>query len=92
VGEGISLSRLRSAPVTIRLRRGGEKFQPDCKRPRRSLKNLLREAAVPPWQRERLPLLFCGEQLAWVPGIGVDCAFKATPDEAAITVTLQETN
>lgn len=90
MGEGISLSRLRSAPLTIRLRRGGERFQPDCQRPRRSLKNLLQEAAVPPWQRERLPLLFCGEQLAWVPGIGVDCAFKATPDEAAVAFALQD--
>ena len=90
VGEGISLSRLHSAPVTIRLRQGGEKFQPDCKRPRRSLKNLLQEAAVPPWQREQLPLLFCGEQLAWVPGIGVDCAFKAVPDEAAVALALQD--
>lgn len=90
VGDGISLSRLRSAPVTIRLRQGGERFQPDCKRPRRSLKNLLQEAAVPPWQRERLPLLFCGDQLAWVPGIGVDCAFKAAADEPAVTVVLQD--
>ena len=92
VGDGISLSRLRSAPVTIRLRQGGERFQPDCKRPRRSLKNLLQEAAVPPWQRERLPLLFCGDQLAWVSGIGVDCAFKAAPDEPAVSVALQETS
>lgn len=90
VGDGISLSRLRSAPITIRLRQGGERFQPDCKRPRRSLKNLLQEAAVPPWQRERLPLLFCGEQLAWVPDIGVDCAFKATPDELAVSMVLQD--
>lgn len=92
VGDGISLSRLRSAPVIIRLRQGGERLQPDCKRPRRSLKNLLQEAAIPPWQRERLPLLFCGDQLAWVPGIGVDCTFKAAPDEQAVTVVLQETS
>lgn len=90
VGEGISLSKLRSAPVTIRLRQGGERFQPDCKRPRRSLKNLLQEAAVPPWQRERLPLLLCGEQLVWVSGVGVDCAFKAAADEPAIAVALQD--
>ncbi len=37
----------------------------------RTLKNLLQEAAVPEWQREHLPLLYRGERLAWVPGIGI---------------------
>ena len=40
-GAGISLGRLTEFPVTIRLRSGGERLRPDCKRPRRSLKNLL---------------------------------------------------
>ena len=83
-GGGISLARLRGRPVTIRLRRGGERLQPDCSRPRRSLKNLLQEARIPPWQRERLPLIFCGEALVWAPGIGVDCAFQAARGEAAL--------
>jgi tRNA(Ile)-lysidine synthase len=70
--------------VTIRPRRGGERLQPDCRRPRRSLKNLLQEAKVPPWQRERLPLMFCGEDLVWVPGVGVDCAYQAGRDQPAL--------
>jgi len=81
---GASLARLRGRPVTIRLRRGGERLQPDCRRPRRSLKNLLQEARFPPWERERLPLIFCGEQLVWAPGIGVDCAFQAARGEATV--------
>jgi tRNA(Ile)-lysidine synthase len=83
-GRGISLARLRGAAVTVRLRQGGERIQPDCRRPRRSLKNLLQEARVPPWLRERMPLIFHGETLAWVPGIGVDCAFQAGRGEAAV--------
>ena len=59
-GNGIGLAKLQSKVVTIRLRRGGERLQPDCGRPRRSLKNLLQESRIAPWQRERLPLLFCG--------------------------------
>jgi tRNA(Ile)-lysidine synthase len=82
-GAGISLSRLRGRPVTIRVRQGGERLQPDCKRPRRSLKNLLQEAKLPPWQRERLPLIFCGDELVWAPGIGTDCAFQAREGESA---------
>jgi len=83
-GAGISVARLGTRPVTIRVRRGGERLQPDCGRPRRSLKNLLQEAQLPPWQRERLPLLYCGEHLVWVAGIGVDCAYQANGREAAL--------
>jgi tRNA(Ile)-lysidine synthase len=83
-GDGISVARLRGRPVTVRTRRGGERLQPDARRPRRSLKNLLQEARVPPWQRGRLPLVYCGEDLVWAPVIGVDCAFRAAAGEAAI--------
>jgi len=83
-GMGISLARLRSAPVTVRLRRGGERLKPDCRRPSRSLKNLLQEAQVPPWRRGRLPLLFCGSNLVWVPGAGIACDFQAAAGEAAV--------
>lgn len=84
VGSGISLARLRGQPVTIGVRLGGERLQPDCRRPRRSLKNLLQEAGMPLWQRERLPLLFHGRVLVWVPGIGVDCAYQAKSGEPAL--------
>jgi tRNA(Ile)-lysidine synthase len=63
--------------LSIRLRAGGERLQPDPKRPRRTLKNLFQEAGVPPWERERLPLLFCGEDLVWAPGLGVDARYQA---------------
>jgi tRNA(Ile)-lysidine synthase len=83
-GAGVSMARLQGRPVTIRARRGGERLQPDRRRPRRSLKNLLQEARMPPWQRERLPLIFCGDELVWAAGIGVDCAYSSARDEAAL--------
>ena len=83
-GTGISLAKLRARPVTIRLRQGGERFRPHASRPRRSLKNLLQEARMPPWQRDRLPLLFQGKALVFVPGIGIDSAFRASIDEATV--------
>jgi len=83
-GSGISLARLQAQPVTVRVRRGGERLQPDCRRPRRSLKNLLQESRIPPWRRDRLPLLFCGNELVWAPGIGVACEFQAAADERSV--------
>ena len=83
-GSGISLARLAGAPVTVRLRRGGERLQLHPQRPRRSLKNLLQESRIPPWERARLPLLFCGDELVWVPGIGAACHFCAEPGEGGV--------
>jgi tRNA(Ile)-lysidine synthase len=73
-GRGIALEH---KPLSIRLRSGGERLQPDPKRPRRTLKNLFQEAGIPPWERERLPLLFSGDDLVWVPGLGIDARFQA---------------
>lgn len=87
VGAGISVARLSENIVIVRTRCGGERMQPHCARPRRTLKNLLQEAGVPPWQRSGLPLLFCGGQLVWAPQIGIDCAFQARNDEPGIAVS-----
>jgi tRNA(Ile)-lysidine synthase len=72
-GKGIDASK----PLRVRLRAGGERLQPDAKRPRRTLKNLFQEAGVPPWERDRLPLIVCGDDLVWVPGLGVDARYRA---------------
>jgi tRNA(Ile)-lysidine synthase len=82
-GAGISLRRL-AAGLTVRVRAGGERLQPDPRRPRRTLKNLFQEAGVPPWERARLPLLFSGPDLVWAPGLGVDAAYASGPDEPGI--------
>ncbi len=83
-GGGIGMERLAGAAVSIRTRQGGERFRPDARRPRRELKKLLQEHGVPPWQRERLPLLWCGGELVWVPGIGIACAWQCRKGEAGL--------
>ena len=83
-GAGLSLARLSGQPVVIRARSGGERLRPDSGRPRRTLKNLMQEARIPPWERERLPLVFCGPDLAWAAAIGADCAYQAQPGERSV--------
>jgi tRNA(Ile)-lysidine synthase len=58
-------------------------------RPRRSLKNLLREAGVPPWLRSRLPLLYVEDRLAWVAGIGADAHCLAGAGEPGWVISWQ---
>lgn len=84
---GIDPAKLSGQIVTIRSRSGGERFQPNCKRPRRSLKKILQETALAPWVRNTLPLLFCEDQLVWVAGIGIDCNFQVSEGGIGLVVT-----
>jgi tRNA(Ile)-lysidine synthase len=86
-GVGISLEKLQRAPVTLRLRQGGETLRPHPKAATRTLKNLLQEHHIPPWQRDRLPLLYCGEELVGVVGVVIEAAYQAAGDEAGISVS-----
>jgi len=84
IGEGIARRHFEIRAATVRGRSGGERMQPGENRPRRALKSLLQEHAIPPWERSRMPLVFFGEQLAWVPGIGVAAEFRAAAAEPGV--------
>ena len=74
-GRGIDAALARSGDWHFGPRAGGEKIRLEAKRPTRTLKNLLQENDVPEWQRDRIPLLFRGDALAWVPGVGIAAEF-----------------
>ena len=80
-GRGIAAP---GAPLQVRLRKGGERLQPDARRPRRTLKNLFQEAGVPPWERERLPLLVNGDDVVWVAGLGTDTRYQAAKNAPGV--------
>jgi tRNA(Ile)-lysidine synthase len=83
-GAGLKRAMLTVGEVTLGVRQGGERLRLHAGGPHRSLKNLLQEHAVPPWQRDRLPLLRCDGRLLWAAGIGLDADARAAPDEAGI--------
>jgi tRNA(Ile)-lysidine synthase len=74
-GSGLAAGLAHGAPWRFMPRSGGEKIRLDARRPTRTLKNLLQEHDVPEWQRDRLPLLFRGDRLAWIPGVGIASEF-----------------
>lgn len=55
--------------VTVRFRQGGESVYLPERGGQHSLKHLLQEWGVPPWERERLPLVYVGERLVCIPGV-----------------------
>lgn len=64
-GNGLSADIAESG-LTLRLRRGGEKIRPAGDSATRTLKNLYREAAILPWMRDAIPLVFAGDELVAV--------------------------
>lgn len=68
---GLNALQWREGQVTVRFRQGGEKIRPVGRHHHHDLKKLLQAEAVPPWQRERIPLLYINQQLAAVIGYWV---------------------
>ncbi|TMH61387.1 MAG: tRNA lysidine(34) synthetase TilS [Betaproteobacteria bacterium] len=81
-GAGLAAVKLERSQVTLRSRHGGERIRLAANRPTHAVKKLLQEARMPPWERENLPLIWSGDELVAVPGIGVALAFQAGPEEA----------
>jgi tRNA(Ile)-lysidine synthase len=84
VGAGLKRSVLEAGVVTLGVRQGGERLRLHPGGPHRSLKNLLQERAIPPWQRDHLPLLWCNGQLLWAANIGQDADALAAPGETGL--------
>ena len=59
---------IMSLPLSIRFRQGGEKLKPAGRNGSHTLKSLFQEAATPSWQRDRIPLLYAGDELVAVIG------------------------
>ena len=87
-GRGINLKFLKDQKLKIRNRQGGEFFKPDSKRPTKKIKQLLQESNLPPWERENLPLIFVGNDLAFVPNFGIDVKFHTKAKELGLEVIL----
>jgi tRNA(Ile)-lysidine synthase len=86
-GQGLAFERLGIDKLRVAGREGGERFKPDQNRPTRTLKHLLQEANIPPWERQKLPLIYLQDELAVVPGIGVAASLQAAPHEPGLVIS-----
>lgn len=68
--------------LTLRTRQGGERITPAGDPHRRKLKKLLQESGVYPWMREKLPLLYAGEELVVVADLWIAAGTARTPGYA----------
>lgn len=80
---GVPLALLQGCE--LRPRPAGQRFQRSANTPARSLKKQFQAAGVPAWQRDA-PLLYAGEQLMFVPGLGIDARAQALPGTPRVSI------
>jgi len=86
VGERLCAADYPPEGLRLRFRSGGEVCKPAGHAHQRPLKKWLQELKVVPWMRERLPLLYIGDQLAAVAGLFVCTPFAAGKDEPGLRI------
>lgn len=80
VGKGIA-KKYVDKPLSVSFRQGGEKIQPVGRKEKHALKKLFQEAGIPPWVRERMPLIYIAGELAAVGDLYVSEQFHAAAGE-----------
>ncbi len=90
LGQGLARARVEDAGFSVRFRQGGEACRLPGRAHHHKLKKLLQEAGVPPWERERLPLLYVHDELAAIGDRWVCAPFAAGRDEPGLVVVLED--
>ena len=72
--------------LVIRYRSGGESIRLSAGGGRRKLKNLMQEKGILPWMRDRVPLLFAGDELVAVADLWVSSDHRSA-EGVAVTWT-----
>ncbi|MDH4072038.1 MAG: tRNA lysidine(34) synthetase TilS [Gammaproteobacteria bacterium] len=67
------------AGLELRFRAGGERIRIAAGAPTKTLKNLMQEAGVLPWMREKMPLFFAGTELVAVGDLWFSADHAAMP-------------
>jgi tRNA(Ile)-lysidine synthase len=81
--DTLPVSVLRRALLSARSRSGGERMRTRAaaRSPSRTLKNLFQERGIPAWKRD-VPLLYVGDDLLFVPLLGLNHAALPTQVDA----------
>jgi tRNA(Ile)-lysidine synthase len=81
---GIAEQLWEQSEITIRFRSGGETCLLPGRRGHRSLKSIFQEAGIPPWERDRIPLVYLDDQLAAIGILSICEPFYVNPEQPAV--------
>ena len=87
--QGIPLEQWEYATVTVRPRSGGETIALKGRAGHHDLKKLFQEAAIPPWQRQSIPLVYIDDKLAAVGDLWISADFYNDKAQNCIRVDIQ---
>lgn len=92
MGQGMNRQLIERDKLSIRFRQGGEKCIPVGRGHHHSLKKLFQEWGVPPWQREQVPLLYVGDELAQIVGYCICEPYQTNAQQEGLVITLENTH
>jgi tRNA(Ile)-lysidine synthase len=82
-GHGIKKDMLSNNIVEIRYRQGGEQIKLPGRKETHDLKKLFQEHGVPPWIRDRIPIIYYENKLIAVADFWIESKYAASESEAA---------
>lgn len=80
-GRGFAPSALPPGQLTIRSRQPKDRVCRGPGRPRADVKQIAQECGLPPWLRDRAPILAVGRETLWMPGCEPAPPWQAAPGE-----------
>ncbi len=85
-GKGLAAEKVQGQVLTVRFRAGGERSQPAGRNGSQTLKKLFQEYDVEPWLRDRVPLIYCADQLIAVADLWVCEGWQAAEQESGLLI------
>lgn len=90
--SGIPLSYWEQTEIIVKFRSGSEVLQLPYRSGHHALKKLFQEAAIPPWERGLIPLVYLGGKLAAVGEHWISAEFYSDKQESCIRIIRQKIN
>jgi tRNA(Ile)-lysidine synthase len=82
----VDADRLGAAPLTVRAWRAGDRMRPLGLGGSKTLADLFADRRIPRASRATIPLVVCGSQIAWVPGVASAEDFRVRADTRRLAV------
>ncbi len=89
---GISMALWQSSSIIVKPRSGGEKICLPGRQGSHALKNLFQEAAIPPWERDTIPLVYLDNKLAAVGDLWISAVFYSDQLDNCVRLFLDKKN
>lgn len=86
--EGILKTLWQNYKISVRFREGAEKIRLPGRKGHHALKKLFQEKAIPPWERDSIPLIYLNDSLAVVTGLWISADFYSVQKDECYQVSL----